>query len=178
MGPYPVLSVFHYLMAPKLKNKPWRREDVEQYAAKEAAKVALKKWYSIGFDIANAKLPRIQVDSNLKVVAQIPGWQANKGSKNGYIMLTTLVNGDITPMIVVLNYAEKASGGLTGRSLHQQVRATLNLEPKVFLRMVPFRPWYHYMQKDLPVPEKRALPANDVQCTRLLGTTVLYYTYG
>ena len=97
-------------MAPKLKNKPWRREDAQEaarvadkVAAKEAAKVALEKWYSIGFDITNAKLPRIQVDSNLKEVAGIPGWQANKGSENGYIMLTTLVDGDITPVTVVLN---------------------------------------------------------------------------
>ena len=71
----------------------------------------------------------------------------------------------------------EANWGLTGRQLHLQVRKKLGLEPKVSLRMCPFRPWYRHFKNSFPVPEAEAISANDVQCTALLGTTILYYTY-
>ena len=175
-------------MAPKLKNKPLQQDEVRAYAAamaiqhqifeaEKAAKEALKEWYSIGYNRANAELPKIQVNSNLKEVAQMPGWQKRKGSRNGYIMLTSLLNGTLRPMIVVLDYEENPTGGLTFRHLHQQVRETLQLEAKTSLRMCPFKPWHRHMQNSIPVQEHKALPASDIQCRHLLGTTLIYYTY-
>ena len=162
---------------PKLKNRPCRREEVQASVAREAARGALKAWYDIGHNRANALLPNIQINSNLYEVGQIPGWQEQKGDRNGYVMLTSLLSGTQMPLIVVLDYEEKATGGLTYRRLHQQVREALQLESKCSLRLCPFKPWYRYMQKSFPVPEHKALPASEGQCRHLLGTTLIYYTY-
>jgi len=158
-------------MTPKLKNKSYGWE-----LARNAAKLALGEWYSYGYERANILLPRIQVHENLKDVAVRPGWQQQKGYKNGYVMLTSLLNGELTPMIVVLDYTFWSQGGLTYRSLHKHVREFLGLEPQCSLRIRPFRPWCLHMQKSHPVPESRALPDTDAQCRHLLGTTLLYYT--
>ena len=143
-------------MAPKLKNKPLSREDWKAYEAraavlrdesiakaesiaKEAAKAALQYWYETGYSRADAKIPTLQIASNLAVVASIPGWQKTKGTRNGYIMMCNLLNETPRPVILRLDY-KIDGGGLTGRQLHLQVRAALGLEPKASLRMVPFRP--------------------------------------
>ena len=143
-------------MAPKLKNKPLSHEDWKAYEAraavlrdesiakaefiaKEAAKAALQYWYETGYSRADAKIPTLQIDSNLAVVASIPGWQKTKGTRNGYIMMCNLINDTPRPVILRLDYRING-GGLTGRQRHLQVRAALGLEPKVSLRMVPFRP--------------------------------------
>ena len=96
----------------------------------------------------------------------------DKGVENGYVMMTTLLDETPKPLILKLDH-----GRLTGRQLHLQVRKKLGLEPKVSLRMCPSRLWYRHFKNSFPVPEAEAISANDVQCTALLGTTILYYTY-
>ena len=156
----------------KLRNRPLCFEE-----ARKAAKDALQKWYTHGFYRANDIIPQMQIDYNLKVVAAIPGWQAQKGPRNGYVMLTTLVHGTLRPTILVLDVERKPSGRLSYRQLHQQIREALRLESKHSLRLCSFRPWYRYMTRSCPVPENRALPATDAQCMHLLGTTLLYWAY-
>ena len=132
-------------MAPKLKNKALTREECKAYAeriAREAAVMALMDWYRRGFLCADAEVPKVQIDYNLSVVGSIPGWQKEKGVKNGYVMLTTVFDATPKPLIISLDYKTKGTGGLTGRQLHLQVRKKLGLEPKVSLRMCPFRAWY------------------------------------
>ena len=161
-------------MAQKLKNRALTREEAQESCARNAAKAALQHWYQKGFYRANAIIPEMQINSNLKEVASIPGWQEQKGSRNGYVMLTTLVGGTLKPIILVLDYE---NGGLTHRQLHQQIRKALGLEPKVSLKMCPLRPWYRHVKKSFPIPEHCVLLATDDQCTHLLGTTLLYYPY-
>ena len=81
----------------KLRNRPLCFEE-----ARKAAKDALQEWYTHGYNRANAIIPQMQIDSNLKVVAAIPGWQEQKGPRNGYVMLTTLIHGLLRPTILVL----------------------------------------------------------------------------
>ena len=92
-------------------------------------------------------------------------------------MTCTLLDATPRPLILVLDYKQKPRGGLTFRQLHRQVRERLGLEPKVSLRMCPFRPWHRHIKSSFPIPEAYAIPASDAQCTHLLGTTLLYYTY-
>ena len=167
---------------PKLfKNKAITKNDIlqldEKLAAKEAAKDALKAWYEIGYNRAQKEIPQMQIEENLRIVASIPGWHAQKGYKNGYVMLTSLVSGTLSPVILELDYESHCTGGLTYRQLRDQVRKHLKLESKVSLRMCPDRPWYHHMANSFPVPERRALGASSAQCRNVLGTTLLYYTY-
>jgi len=159
--------------APKLKNRPLGLQEV----AMKAAQAALRVWYTHGHNRANAIIPQMQIDSNLKEVAALPGWQAHQGVKNGYVMLTTLVHGRLKPTILVLDIEQSPTGRLSYRQLHQQIREALCLESKHSLRLCSFRPWYRYMQASFPIPEHRALPATDAQCTHLLGTTLLYWSY-
>lgn len=157
----------------KLRNRPLCFEE-----ARKAAKDALQEWYTHGYNRANAIISQMQIDSNLKVVAAIPGWQEQKGPRNGYVMLTTLHHGTLRPTILVLDVGGwKPSGRLSYRQLHQQIREALKLESKHSLRLCSFRPWYRYMTRSFPVPEDRALPATDAQCMHLLGTTLLYWAY-
>ena len=144
--------------------------------AKEAVKAAVQCWYETGYRRADAKIPDLQIDSNLAVVASIPGWQKTKGTRNGYIMMCTLLNETPRPVILRLDY-RTGTGGLTYRQLHRQVRESLGLEPKVSLRMCPFRPWHRHIRSSFPIPEDHAIPAHDGQCKHLLGTTLLYYNY-
>ena len=145
-------------------------------AAREVARSALKGWYRRGFANADSAIPKMQIESNLKRVAAIPGWQENKGANNGYVMLDMLMSGALRPVVVVLDYESKACGGLTYRQLHRQIRLALELEPKVSMRLRCHRPWCRYML-EMPIPERSALPATDVQCTHLLGTTLSCYLY-
>ena len=80
------------------------------------------------------------------------------------------LSGDEQPAILVLDYEMS----LSYRELHRQVREFLRLHRNVSLRMCPFRPWYLY---SFPVPEQHAVPATDVQCKHLSGTTLVYYVY-
>jgi len=161
----------------KLKNRSLRFEEAEAYAARQVAKDLLRNWYTHGFNRANAIIPDMQKDSNLKLVAAMPAWQKQKGPRNGYVMLTTLIHGGLRPTILVLDVEYKPSGRLSYRQLHQQNREALQLETKHSLRLCSFRPWYRYMTRSFPILEHRALPATDAQCTHLLGTTLLYWSY-
>ena len=166
-------------MPRKLANRQLVEADV-RYAvragAKYAAKLALEKWYKRGFSNADSAIRKLQIESNLKIVQAIPGWQKNKGNDNGYVMLDMWLSGAKRPVVVMLDYKQKACGGLTYRKLHEQIRMALELEPKVSMRLRCYRPWCRYML-DMPFPESSALPANDAQCTHLLGTTLWCYTY-
>ena len=161
----------------KLQNRALLIEEHEAHTAKGVAKCLLHSWYTNGFNRANAILPGMQVESNLKLVAAMPEWQKQKGPRNGYVMLTTLVHGTLRPTILVLDVEYTPSGRLSYRQLHQQIREALRLETKHSLRLCSFRPWYRYMTRSFPIPEHRALQATDAQCTHLLGTTLLYWSY-
>ena len=171
-------------MAPKLRNRPLSREEGQASAAKDAlqnarivAKAALQNWYNKCYRIADAKIPKLQIDANLVTVASLPGWQEKEGPKNGYVMLVTLHNGIPRPFILKLDYEHHPPGGLTYRQLYQQIREGLELEKKVSLRLCPFRPWCRHITKGFPLHDDVVLPVHDAQCTRLLGTTLVYYTY-
>ena len=152
------------------------RSKEEAVIARIVAKQALGHWYADAYERAERQIPLLQIESNLQEVSSIPGWQAQKGLRNGYAMLISL-NGNRKPVILVLDYEARASGGLTYRQLYQQVRSSLHLEPKVSLRMVAFRSWYRYVTTSLPCPEHLAIPCHNGQCTHILGTTLLYYCY-
>ena len=164
-------------MAPKLKNRSLRLEEVQAAAAKDAAKGALQHWYERCHYRANVIIPKMQIDSNLKEVATIPGWLEQKGLRNGYVMLINFISGTKKPMIVLLDFEYHRSGGLTGHQLHQQTRQFLGLELKHSLRMVSYRPWYRYIQSSHPLAEHRAVQATNAQCKHVLGTTLLYWPY-
>ena len=144
-------------MPPKITNKAITRDEVlrleRKLVAKEAAKDALAGWYDTGYRTAQEKIPQMQIEENLRIVASIPGWRAQKGDENGYVMLTTLLSGELSPVILELDYEKKSTGGLTYRQLRDQVRKHLKLESKVSLRLCPHRPWYRYMKNSFPVPE-------------------------
>ena len=95
-------------MPPKLKNRSLGLKDAQEYAAKALAKdmaiAALECWYRTGYKRANALMPHVQVESNFEEVAAIPGWQEQKGPRNGYVMLTTLADGTPKPCILELDY--------------------------------------------------------------------------
>ena len=128
-------------------------------SAKYAAKLALKEWYKRCFSNADSAICELQIESNLKIVLDM--W----------------LSGAQRPVVVMLDYKQKACGGLTYRQLHFQIRMALELEAKVSMRLRRYRPWCSYMLKKMPIPESSALPANDAQCTRLLGTTLWCWTY-
>ena len=145
--------------------------------AKEVAKIALASWYETAYIRANALIPDMQRDTNLSLVKVIPGWLEKKGIRNGYVMVTTLLDETPKPLSMILDYSKRVSGGLTYRQLHLQVRTGLDLPARASLRMVPLRPWHRYITSCFPIWEATALPATDKECTHLLGTTLLYYTY-
>ena len=170
-------------MPPKLKNRSLGLKEAQEYAAKALAKdiaiAALECWYRIGYKRANARIPSIQVESNFKEVAAVPGWQERKGRKNAYVMLTQLLDETPNPCIIELDYSNerKPCGGVTCRQLHQQVRKHLRQLPMQSLMMIPARPWYRYGRTGSPFLEDRKIPASDAQCTHLLGTTLLWWSY-
>ena len=169
-----------FLMAPKLRNRPLSLEESQASVAKRAVKAALQDWYKRGYEKAEKKLPELQKRSNLETVASIPGWHEKKGPKNGFVMLVTLQNGIESPFILKLDNAHDDhddQGRLTYRQLYQQIREGLELEKKVSLRLCPFRPWYRHITKSFPLHDHVVIPVHDAQCTHLLGTTLVYYTY-
>ena len=183
-------------MVQKLKNRSCRPEEAQAAAAADAEAAAaaaielekqvartviqpaLQRWYIRGYANVNVIIPGLQRESNLKLVAKIPEWQTRKGSRNGYVMVTTFITGTLKPIIIVLDYSgEFATGGLTYHQLHRQIRQTLDLADTVSLRICPHRPWYRHIQNSCSVPECMALPETDAQCRHLLGTTLLYFPY-
>ena len=173
-------------MGRRVVNRPLERKKAEELAAaqercraetaaNQAAITALQQWYRRGRVNADAAIPMMQIENNLKRVKAIPGWRDEKGNENGYVMLDMLVSGELRPVIVVLDFTSKPSGELTYRQLHRQIRGALELEPKVSLRLRCLRPWLRYMVT--PFPVHSILPATDVRCTHLLGTTFLCYWY-
>ena len=144
--------------------------------ARDVARSALREWYHSGLRKADSAIRVLQIESNLNIVKSIPGWQENKGNINGYVMLDMLLSGAQRPVVVTLDYEQKACGGLAYRELHKHIRLALELEPKVSMRLRCYRPWCRYML-EMPIPESSALPANDAQCTYLLGTTLWCWTY-
>ena len=91
-------------------------------AANEASITALQQWYRRGRVNADAAIPMMQIEINLKRVNAIPGWREEKGNNNGYVMLDMLVSGELRPVIVVLDFTSNPSGELTYRQLHRQIR--------------------------------------------------------
>ena len=164
-------------MGRRLANRP-----LVEAEAHAAAKIALGRWYHRGFLAADAAIPRLQVESNLKMVAKIPGWQTTKGVRNGYVMLEMPLSGNLRPIVITLEHHERyersyqSRSSLTYRQLHHQIRSALALAPKVSMRLRSQRPWCRYMS-DMPIPEHSALPAHDGQCKHLLGTTLACYLY-
>ena len=76
-----------------------------------------------------------------------------------------------------------ASGDLTQRELHLQIRNHFKLEKKVSLRLCSERPWYDHYTGGHTVPEHRAVPAGDSSSRYLWRTTLRYcpklgYEYG
>ena len=166
---------------PKLKNVSL---PITEYRVIEATRLArataqasLRLWYNKRYSTANAKFRQEQKDANSKKVASIPGWSESEGNKSGYIMLCSIMDQTLEPIVLVLDYETVPSGGLTYRERHKQIRAALRLENKVSLRMIPFRPWYRYYTQSEMVPEYRAIPCSDIQCTKMLGTSLMYYAY-
>ena len=170
-------------MAPRQEDGSFGLKEAQEYAAKALAKdmaiAALECWYRIGYNRANARIPSIQVESNFKEVAAIPGWQERKGRKNAYVMLTQLLDETPNPCIIELDYSNdgKPCGGVTCRQLHQQVRKHLRRVPMASLVMIPARPWYRYVLTGSPFLEDRKILASDAQCTHLFGTTLLWWSY-
>ena len=67
-------------MPRKLANRQLVEADVRyavRVGAKYAAKLALEKWYKRGFSNADSAIRKLQIESNLKIVKAIPGWQEN-----------------------------------------------------------------------------------------------------
>ena len=180
----------------KLKNRKIERSEspmieistFDECSTIGLARLWLEKWYLTAGKNAERQIRRLQVDENLATVAQLKGWKEQKGIQNGYIMLmSSLLNGDLDPVILRLNYdvgASRydqlygpASGSLTYRELYEQIRKFMRLEPKRSLRLVEFRPWLRYVTKEHPLSEQSALPCDDSQCLFLLGTTIAAFTY-
>ena len=77
----------------RVRNRPLLPSEAAAATAREAARKALDGWYAQGHSRADAVIPKMQVDINLKTVALIRGWQELKGQKNGYVMLVSIVQG-------------------------------------------------------------------------------------
>ena len=176
LQPFPACTV----SMPRLTNRKLTSAEcrkLAEEAANVSARIALRNWYASSLYRANQLLPGIQINDNCRLLKKFPDWNATKNHRDGYIMLMSVLNGTRTPVTLCLNYGEAATGGLTYRELHRQLRCHLSLTPKSSLRVCPYRPWYHYETKGIPVPESRALPCEDNQCRHLLGTTLIFYTY-
>ena len=153
------------------------QREKDRALAQLVARARLARWYEDSASRVDIMTPGLQIDANLRQVATIPGWVERKGLRNGYVMICAPVNMAPRPVVIKLDYSIKSSGGVTGRQLHKHIRDELELEKKVSLRMCPLRPWHRHVVSGIPVSEQRAIPANDVQLKRILGTTLLYYTY-
>ena len=158
------------------------------YDARLAAKDALCDWYQHGYTQACLKLRATQIDENLELAKKHPHFKATKKDQDGYIMLKSMF-GDPEPVAIRLQYDAAPTGGLrynfmrdngslTYRQLWTQLREHLSLMPMHSLRICPYRPWYRWMTQGCCVPEHRALPNSDQQCRDLIGTTLVFYSYG
>jgi hypothetical protein len=145
--------------------------------ARLAAKDALCYWYQHGYKQACLKLRATQIDENFELAKNYPHFKATKKDEDGYIMLKSML-GNPEPVAIRLQYDEAPTGGLTYRQLWTQLREHLSLLPMHSLRICPYRPWYGWMTQGCCVPEHRALPNNDRQCRDLIGTTLVFYSYG
>jgi len=140
---------------------------------------ALARWYAHGFHEANRRLPQIQIEENLVTVSRIANWKQLKYVNDSYVMLRGIQSGE-HPCILTLDHSAGATGRLTYRELHAQVRIHLKLENTCSLRLIPYRPWYAHVTKSSTghpnVHECEALPVNDRQCKRdeVFATTLLY----
>ena len=158
-------------------------QEIQASIVRRVAASCLETWYAAASANAERQIRQLQVDENLFKVSQIEGWQKLKGTQNGYIMLvTSLLHGESVPVILQLNYKEgtlgyKPTGGLTYRQLRDQIRKFMQLEPKVSLRVMEYKPWMRYITREHPLPEYSALPCGNGQCTFLLGATLLAFTY-
>ena len=166
------------LMFRKLVNKSISREhsinSTARQTARKAAGVALQCWYDKAFHRVDSYLiPQRQQNRNLQIVAGMTEFLQRRGYRNGYIMLCSLFDSTPKPMIVKLD----DTGGVTFRQLHQQIRKWLDLPMKASLRMCSARPWLRHLKNTDPVSEAAAFGASDARCTKLLGTTILYYNY-
>jgi len=178
-------------MAPRIANRKMTPEECrkkkeedertqrekDRALAQLVARDALARWYEDSASRVDIMTPVLQLDANMSQVATIPGWVERKLLRNGFVMICTPVNMTPRPVVIKLDYSIKSSGGVTGRQLHKQIRDELELEKKVSLRMCPLRPWHRHVVSGIPVSERRAIPASDVQLKNRLGTTLLYYTY-
>ena len=153
-------------------------EETERAVARDAAKKALNKWYKTGFYKANARLPQIQIEDNLRDLRYVHGWKDKKQSKDAYIMLRGHLSGSLTLVVLHLDFSVVPCGTLTFFQLYRQMRCHLQLSAKLSLRLCPDRPWYNYIESDIPVPKNQALPADDAKCDHLFGTTLRYHYYG
>ena len=85
------------------------------------------------------------------------------------------------PVRIELNYEDRASGGLTYRELHEQMKRDLKLPAHASMRICQFEPWMKFEKGVKPASEERALPKQgvsmDTQCTHLLGTTLVIWNY-
>ena len=145
--------------------------------ARLAAKDALCDWYQHGYKQACLKLRATQIDENLELLKKYPHFKDTRKPEDGYIMLKSMF-GEPEPVAIRLRYDEVTTGGLTYRQLWTQLREHLSLLPMHSLRICPYRPWYGWMTQGCCVPEHRALPNNDRQCRDLIGTTLVFYSYG
>ena len=168
----------------KISNKPLTAEQSrassqcrERLDAQCKARLMLERIYELAWRSAEKHIPQEQKRDNWRIIADMTGHKNFGKAKDGYIMVVTPLDLEPKPVLLKLDYEVKATGGLTLRSLHQQLRHAMQLEKKVALRIRCLRPWHRHMTEHMPVPEKFALPCNDAQCADLLGTTLLCYKY-
>ena len=166
-----------------LKNR--RAVDLEDaQTAVYAARHALKKWYERGSrgalqQCVSHKVADEMRASNLQSLENRPDWIGAKHKTDAYVMLFSQFSGCVEPVALRLTY--NPIGGLPGfptrRELHQQLRAHLQLHPIHSLRICVDRPWYKYWTLVLNVPEKYAIPADDVSSIGYCGLTLRHYVY-
>ena len=141
--------------------------------ARRVARDALQRWYLSSTVKAGRQIQLMQQNANFEEVMALPDWSKHKNPKDGYVMLRALFDEKLKPIVVALDEL----GRITYKSLHQQIREGLGMELKESLKICSFRPWYIYEKDLINVLDKNRLPCDDSRCTRLLGTTFIYYRY-
>ena len=170
--------------AKKLRNRKLSVEELKEINHRQVAEIAKKAvaaWWRSAVRDASETLRAFQRNENLKLLAKMPDWVKFKGRKNGYVMRCSIFNYEPVPVRIELNYEDRASGGLTYRELHEQMRRELKLPAHASMRICQFEPWMQFKNSRNPASEERALPEQgrrmDAQCTHLLGTTLLIWNY-
>ena len=77
----------------------------ESLTARGAAKEALTTWYRTGFYKADARLPQIQIEDNLKDLRYVHDSKDTKQSKDAYIMLRGHFSGSLIPVVLHLDFS-------------------------------------------------------------------------